>query len=83
MLDRFELHEFVDPFSRCMCCNAPLEPVEAEAVAAQIPPGIRTHYTEFYRCPACGRVYWEGSHHARMQRLIDQVMRGSGSSASH
>jgi len=83
VLNRFELHEFVDPFSRCMCCNVPLEPVEAETVAAQLPPGIRAHYSEFYRCPACGRVYWEGSHHARMQRLIDQVVRGSGSSASH
>lgn len=75
VLDRFDLHDVIHPFSRCMCCNVLLEPVDPEAIANQLPPSIRTHYHTFERCPACGRLYWEGSHHARMQRLIHQIVR--------
>lgn len=78
VVDRFALHTLIHPFSRCLCCNVQLEPVEARAVAAQLPTGVRGQYTDFYRCPSCDRVYWEGSHHARMQRLIDQVVRSRG-----
>ncbi len=79
VLDRFDLHTLVDPFSRCMCCNVPLEPADAEAVADRLPPDVRARYPVFYYCPACERIYWEGSHHARMQRLIHQIVRGNTS----
>jgi len=26
---------------------------------------------EFRQCAKCGRVYWEGAHHARMTRLLE------------
>jgi uncharacterized protein with PIN domain len=76
VVDRFALQTLIRPFSRCLCCNVQLEPVDAQTVAAQLPPEVRRHYTDFYRCPSCGRIYWEGSHHARMQRLVDQVLQG-------
>ncbi len=61
------------PFSRCSRCNAPLEDVARESVAASVPPRIAATQSRFLRCSGCGRVYWEGSHVARIRRALEQV----------
>ena len=39
----------------------------------QLEPKTKKYYSTFYRCPACGKIYWEGSHvgkiRARFQAL--------------
>jgi uncharacterized protein len=61
----------VRPFSRCLRCNAVLEDVPKAAVEALLQPRTRQHYDRFYKCLGCGRVYWRGSHWARLTRAID------------
>lgn len=52
-----------DPaLSRCALCNRPLEPVAREEVTRAVPPYIYRTQREFDRCPACGRIYWAGTH---------------------
>jgi uncharacterized protein with PIN domain len=63
-------------FSRCTHCNAPLEDVAREDVAALLPPRVRARQSDFRRCSACGRVYWEGSHVSRIRRALDEVFAG-------
>ena len=49
-------------FRRCSICNKTIEPISKEKVEGKIPTyTFRTHQ-EFYSCPECGRIYWEGSH---------------------
>jgi uncharacterized protein with PIN domain len=60
-VSRFDLKRLIRPFTRCLRCNVPLVRVT----------GL------LHRCPSCGRVFWEGSHHARMRRLIDDMMKNS------
>jgi hypothetical protein len=72
VLRRYRLAERVAPFRRCLRCNHPLEEVSKEDVLAQLEPLTRQYYDEFHRCPACGQVYWKGSHYERMQTLITQ-----------
>jgi uncharacterized protein len=55
--------------SRCSLCNERIEPVEKGAVRELVPARVFEAYDEFFRCPACNKVYWKGSHHERM-RLI-------------
>jgi uncharacterized protein with PIN domain len=74
MLRRFDLYGQVEPFRRCMRCNALLESVEKEAVFDRLEPLTRLYYHEFRRCPACSQVYWKGSHFQRMQRFISSVL---------
>ena len=69
---QFRLIAHMRPFTRCMKCNLALEPVSREAVSDQLPAGVR-HIKEFRRCSACGTIYWEGTHHARMNKLLDWV----------
>ncbi len=52
-------------FSRCTFCNAPLDPMSREEALPLVPPLVRKIQTEFYRCPACRRVYWRGTHTTR------------------
>ncbi|MEW6427267.1 MAG: Mut7-C RNAse domain-containing protein [Thermodesulfobacteriota bacterium] len=58
------------PFSRCLRCNGVLEPVAKEEIIHRLLPLTRRYYHVFRRCPGCGRIYWPGSHHARMAGLL-------------
>jgi len=77
VLRRFDLARSVAPFRRCLRCNDPLQPVRKELVAETLPPRVSERQHEFVRCPACARVYWKGSHHRRMERLIADVLGGA------
>ena len=70
---RLDLLRAIAPFQRCLRCNERLEPVRVEDVAGELPPRVRERHRAFRRCPSCRRVYWEGSHHARMERLISDL----------
>lgn len=72
---RFDLADRVEPFKRCANCNGVLEPVDKAAILDRLEEHTRQYYDEFRRCPDCGRVYWQGSHYARMQRLIAEIVR--------
>ena len=73
-LSRFDLARRVVPFSRCLRCNVRLEPARAEDVAERVPARVRESRREFTACPACHRVFWTGTHHERMRRLLERVL---------
>jgi hypothetical protein len=70
---RFGLVDRGQPFGRCLRCNTLLAPVSREEVLHRLQPLTRIYYDDFRRCPGCDAVYWKGSHHARMERLVDRV----------
>jgi uncharacterized protein with PIN domain len=74
---RFDLRRLVSPFTRCMRCNHPLESVGKDQVRPVLPPRTAEIHDEFQRCSRCGRVYWKGGHHRRMQELIRQLQADS------
>lgn len=58
---------------RCLRCNTPLEPVAAETARARVPPWVARSHEQFRACPGCGRVYWRGTHVARMARRMERM----------
>ena len=60
------------PFSRCLVDNAPLRDAEP-ADLARMPPEARGRPGPFRACPACGRVYWPGSHVRRLDERLGQL----------
>lgn len=70
---RFALYSRFAPFERCMNCNTPLHTVPKTEVDALLPPHTRETKNEFSRCPNCGKIYWRGSHHARMLGWIEEL----------
>lgn len=74
VVQRFDLVRRIQPFTRCMACNGLLSPVAKSEIAALVPKRIGELHDEFRQCEACGRVYWEGSHHCRMVKFIQQLV---------
>lgn len=70
---RLRLGAAMRPFSLCLHCNLALRPVAKAEVLARLPPRVADAHTAFTTCDACGRVYWKGSHHARMCALLEGV----------
>ncbi|MEW6594269.1 MAG: Mut7-C RNAse domain-containing protein [Thermodesulfobacteriota bacterium] len=65
----------VIPFGRCLRCNAVLHEVAKAEIMQHLEPLTKKYYHSFRRCPGCGRIYWAGSHHARMVRLLAELNR--------
>ena len=73
VLRRFNLGAAFAPFTRCLRCNAPLEPAEKENVLGQLEPLTKIYYDQFRRCAGCGQVYWSGSHFEKLQKRIETI----------
>ncbi|MBI4790953.1 MAG: Mut7-C RNAse domain-containing protein [Chloroflexi bacterium] len=61
-------------FSRCAVCNIVLEEAGGEQVRERVPPYVFQTQNQFRRCPRCGRVYWRGTHWARMVAQIQDAL---------
>jgi hypothetical protein len=71
VLERLDLHP--DPagrLTRCLRCNSPLEEAGREEITALVPLYVPQRYDRFFRCPACGGVYWPGTHRQRIEEEI-------------
>ncbi len=73
VLQRFDLYHQISPFQRCLRCNTPLEIVSKEAILDRLEPLTKKYFEDFRICPACGQIYWKGSHYAHMQEMIDKI----------
>jgi uncharacterized protein len=64
-------------FTRCILCNTVLSPpLEDDEWALLLPPGLVEIQGPVRRCPACGRVYWHGSHVRRMRDTLRRSVPG-------
>ncbi len=70
VLARFDIAALAQPFTRCPRCNGLLRPAPKAEVWAQLEPLTRRYYHTFYRCEACGQVYWRGSHFDKILALL-------------
>jgi uncharacterized protein with PIN domain len=74
VLRRFDLLRAIAPLQRCLRCNELLAPVSKDAIVGRLPPRVRLGYDDFRICPACSRIYWEGTHYQRMMGFIGRLM---------
>ena len=70
---RFALHSRLAPFQRCMDCNGRLYSVPKQEIADLFPPHTRETKNDFSRCSQCRKIFWRGSHHARMLGWIEDL----------
>jgi uncharacterized protein with PIN domain len=60
-------------FSRCLLCNNLLDRIPREEAEGKVPDFIFYQQKEFFRCPNCSRIYWQGSHQDHMKKRIDEL----------
>jgi hypothetical protein len=58
------------PFSRCLECNALLDPVPKAAILHRLEPLTIRHFDTFCICRHCDKIYWTGSHVDRMRQVL-------------
>ena len=73
--DEFDLYPAFAPFTRCARCNGRLASVEKAAVVDRLEPLTRRYVETFLECEACGRLYWHGSHVARLEERVARLRR--------
>lgn len=74
VVQAFDLGPKARPFSRCSRCNTALAPLPAAEVETRVPARVRERHERFVACPACGRVYWEGTHVARIRSVLARAL---------
>ncbi|MEN8182898.1 MAG: Mut7-C RNAse domain-containing protein, partial [Myxococcota bacterium] len=79
----FDLAPDIRLLSRCSHCNAPLAPAALGDVVDRVPPRGLERHDVFSACPACMRVYWEGTHTARIKRFVDEPLARLSKRSSH
>jgi len=60
-------------YSRCSCCNTPLEFADLSLVKKLVPAHVFKTHREFSRCPSCEKIYWEGSHEKLFNRELEKM----------
>lgn len=73
VIDAYQLHPKLVPFSRCMKCNHMLEAVAKEIIINELEPLTRKYYNKFKRCVSCKCIYWRGTHYQRMRDIIEHL----------
>jgi uncharacterized protein with PIN domain len=72
--ERYGLAARARPFTRCLRCNLELQPVDKAQIEDALPPKVRAAQERFVRCDGCGRIYWPGSHYARMRAALGDLL---------
>ncbi|CUS77992.1 hypothetical protein JGI7_01562 [Candidatus Kryptonium thompsonii] len=63
-------------FSRCSICNTEIVEVEKSSIINLIPEETAKSFEEFYQCPKCGKIYWNGSHTTRIVKILNEIKNG-------
>ena len=59
------------PFTICLECNRQLQGRTKETIKDRVPPFVFLTQEHFSECPACHRLYWQGTHWQSMGRRMD------------
>jgi len=76
VVEKLNLDYHRKPFSVCLECNQPLVPRSREEVRDLVPPYVFKTREQYMQCPACQRVYWQGTHWQRMSRELEELAGG-------
>jgi len=71
----FELVAAARPYSRCVDCNAAVKPLSRENAANLVAPFVLEQGRDFALCPACGRVFWRGTHYEDMESRVAALLK--------
>jgi uncharacterized protein with PIN domain len=69
---RFKIQLDIDMVtSRCPKCNTRVKPISKERVAVRVEDNTFSCYNEFWECPKCGQIYWQGAHWTRIRKTLE------------
>jgi uncharacterized protein len=69
------LEDISSPLTRCISCNEALQDAARESVRTLVPAFVFDTQERFKACPACGKVFWAGTHRASVVRILEKLGR--------
>ncbi|HBF42125.1 MAG TPA: twitching motility protein PilT [Desulfobacteraceae bacterium] len=73
-----DIRDKIRPFSRCLRCNSLLESVPMEQILDRIPQKTKAFCHEYMHCKTCDKIYWKGTHFARINNVICRILAPPG-----
>ena len=74
VVDHFAIDTGERLLTRCLECNVLLTEIDKSNVYGRVPPYVYATQAEFRACPACGRLYWPGTHRERMLKELENLL---------
>jgi len=74
IISLYGLSDKLQPYTRCMKCNASLMPVKKKNILHRLEPLTKKYYDTFFYCSGCRSIYWSGSHKSGMDKIIAQTL---------
>jgi uncharacterized protein with PIN domain len=72
LMDTLDLRQQYQPFTLCLECNQPLVPRRQGEVKDRVPLYVYKTQSQYMECPACHRIYWQGTHWQAMVKMLDK-----------
>ena len=74
LVQRFKIALSIDlEKSRCPRCNTNLQAVLKQKIADKVEKNTLKNYDNFWLCPECGKVYWQGAHWSNIQATFEKA----------
>lgn len=70
ILEHFGLKEVIHSADAWLCNGIVHEIMNPSAILHMIPPKVREFNNRYWQCKRCGKIYWHGTHYARMKSMI-------------
>jgi len=59
--------------SRCPKCNTKIRSTPKEKLADKVEKNTFIYYDEFWKCPKCGSIYWQGAHWTDIRATLEEA----------
>jgi uncharacterized protein with PIN domain len=59
--------------NRCALCNGVLKSISKEEAHKSVPEGVKEHFSKFWKCSGCEKIYWEGTHWDQIKEKVNKI----------
>jgi uncharacterized protein len=77
VVEKLGLLNAIRPFVLCLECNYPLQNITKEESKNRVPIYVWQTQNEYRECLQCRRIYWKGTHWARMNERLKKLIEQS------
>jgi uncharacterized protein with PIN domain len=60
---------------RCPLCNTPVKTASKEELKSRLQPNTYRYYNQFWSCPHCIQIYWQGTHWLEITKTLSEAKR--------
>ncbi len=65
--------------TRCPKCNKVLRQVAKKSVKGKVFARVYSAHSSFWKCPKCGKIYWEGTHWKEISGVARRIAHNTSS----